>query len=74
MIKKIIMRNKLDKNRRGFKSITRMINKNQRLKEKLSWHLLSTDHKQLAIQQIESELFINYDDNSLNIEESNNGC
>ena len=62
------MRDKLNKNRRGFKSMLRIINKNQRLKEKFSWHLLSTDHKQLAIQQIESELFINYDTNSRNIE------
>ena len=68
------MRNKLNKNRRGFKSMTRIINKNQRLKEKFAWHLLSSDHKHLAIQQIESELFINYDTKPRNIEEQNDGC
>ena len=67
------MRNKLNKNRRGFKSMTKIINKNQSLKEKLSWHLLSTDYKQLAIQQIESELFISFHDNSNKMREMNNG-
>ncbi len=54
--------------------MTRIINKNQRLKEKFAWHLLSSDHKHLAIQQIESELFINYDTKPRNIEEQNDGC
>ena len=53
--------------------MTKIINKNQKLKEKLSWHLLSTDLKQLAIHQIESELFIDYDVKSKNIEVLNDG-